>query len=215
MKSHHILTIIVLSWLLLSAAEFMQDSGIGGDNVMETVEARVKENDLNFIAHMGVAAYSFQVITPVMPLDDIPDFMLGIFPTIIYREYARLFLPDGYIAIPAAESIIYILLMLLLGSLIAISWKRRRKEVYTPIWIIIITVLLIIFMYPLWNALNIYLFEWSYSAIMDVTMEEAKVVYTGFATATTGFSMYYPLATVIGIIGLWKMISWSKVGWKG
>ena len=216
MANYHILTIIVLSWFLLSGIEFLQTHGTTDDtNIFESVETNIKEQNFEYIAWMGVAFYTFQVITPMMPLDSIPDWSFSFIPTFIYREWARLFLWDGYIAIPSVESMIYIFFILLLASLISIMWKRKKSSQYSPFWIIPLALVLIIILYPLWCAINIYLFELSYANITGMSMEEAKMAYIGFSEAMTGYSYFNSLAGVIGVLGIYKLIRWGGKGWKG
>lgn len=206
-----ILAMFLVATVILGTADFAMKYNDGGD-IVEKLEKKYEEGDARFFWLSGVTLYGFFSILPAIPIDTLES--IPVFGK-IYAEWSRIFLPDGYIAVPSLATVTYLLPILLLTSGILWFVRERRRNANkseTILWGLPLAILLLIMLYPLWNALHIWIFQYGISHLLDISMEEAKTLYLSQAETMEFLSPFMLITTIAGFIGATTI---GKKGWKG
>ena len=195
-KINTILWMIVIVWAGLSLLQMSED--VYGNNLAEKLEANSQNED--FIFNGGMTLYSASVITPTIPISAFPS---PIEET--YGAYCKLFLPDGYITIAGLEWLPFLIMILISMSIVVFFTKRKRQQKgdsTSPLWAFPIIFLLVLLLYPIWNALHIIMFEHFYALAISGTTEQAHAFYVGLAQSLEALS---PLIIIIVLISMTKL----------
>jgi len=204
--------IIVLFLFGIWEATMMVPSDTPWYNDITSQIASGNPSKLIDLVKMGVG---WTIITPTIHVSKLPFWFSW------YGQYYSLFVPSGYIPMIGWEifmfvAVVFIFIMLPLAIIVKkyMRQKNKRKPIDAisfgiglPWWFYVLTVVVLLSLYPLWCWFNINLFIYGAMGFFGIPYEAAYGIWLSFGERTESISLFF---LVVSILGIYKGTVWSK-----